>query len=271
MKGTYNMRSYNIIDKDTNKNIGCLICYEKSEDCVVELIDGIDEWSAPLLFDRFVRDGIYTIPRKASKLWVEERVIPSDRQNLASILKNHKLKEYNIFKMLDISKGICAQDNMYIKPTNELPEYVELRTKEYVRECAPLSNNRLLCFFNDGTTRMIHLSEFTDIDKIEYVLRDEKLFESLRVVTGGRCVTFNDSIDIPSYRLRQSGENVPISLDDFITFARLNILDTTDSCNMIECSRQNLAYLTKKQRLTPIKENVRGSLYLKADLENVFS
>ena len=145
------MRSYNIIDKDTNKKIGCLICYEKSEDCVVELIDGIDEWSAPLLFDRFVRDGIYTIPRKASKLWVEERVIPSDRQNLASILKNHKLKEYNIFKMLDISKGICAQDNMYLKPTNELPEYVELRTKEYVRECAPLSNGRLLCFFNDDT------------------------------------------------------------------------------------------------------------------------
>lgn len=265
------MRSYNIIDGDLNQNIGCLICYEKSEDCVVELIDGIDEWKAPLLFDRFVKEGVYTIPRKASKLWVEERVIPSDRQNLASMLKNHKLREYNVFKMLDISKGICAQDNMYIKPINEIPKYIELRMKEYVRECAPLSNGRLLCFFNDCTARIMQLSEFEDIDKIEYVLRDEKLFGSLRVVTGGRCVTFNDSIDIPAYRLRQSGVDVPISLDDFITFAKLNILDTTDSCNMIECSRQNLAYLTKKQKLIPIKESVRGNLYLKADLERIFS
>lgn len=265
------MRSYNIIDGDLNQNIGCLICYEKSEDCVVELIDGIDEWKAPLLFDRFVKEGVYTIPRKASRMWLEERVIPSDRQNLAAILKNHNLREYNIFKMLDISKGICAQDSMYIKPINEIPKYIELRTKEYVRECAALSNGRLLCFFNDSITKIIHLSEFIDIDKIEYVMRDKKLYESIKVVTGGRCVTFNDSIDIPAYRLRQSGENVPISLDDFITFTRLNILDTTDSCNMIECSRQNLAYLTKKQKLIPIKENVRGSLYLKSDLENVFS
>lgn len=265
------MRSYNIIDQDLNLNIGCLICYEKSEDCVVELIDGIDEWSAPLLFDKFVKDKIYTIPRKASKMWVEERVIPSDRQNLAVILKNHKLKEYNIFKLLDISKGKCAQDNMYIEAINKLPEYVGRRNEEYIRECVTLSNGRLLCFFNDGMSRIIHLEELMDIDKIEYVLRDEKLYRSMRIVTGGRCISFNNSIDIPSYRLRLSGEQIQLSLDDFITFARLNLLDTTDSCNMLECTRQNLAYLARTDKLLPIMENVRGSLYLRSDLENVIS
>lgn len=261
------MRSFNIIDSDSNLNIGCLICYDKSEDCVVELQDRIDEWSAPLLFDRYVRKGIYTIPRKASRLWLEERVIPADRQNLASILRNHKLNRYNIFKMIDISKGKCAQDNMYIEPINELPDYVNLRMKEYIRECAALPDYRLLCFFNDGITRMIRLSEFVDIDKIEYVLRDEKLFESLRVITDGRCITFNNSIDIPSYLLRQRGLEIPISLDDFITFVRRNILDTTVSCNMLECSRQNLSYLIKSGKIVPIKENVKGSLFLKSDLE----
>ena len=206
------MRSYNIIDGDLNQNIGCLICYEKSEDCVVELIDGIDEWKAPLLFDRFVKEGVYTIPRKASKMWLEERVIPSDRQNLAAILKNHNLREYNIFKMLDISKGICTQDSMYIKPINEIPKYIELRTKEYVRECVALSNGRLLCFFNDSITKIIHLSEFIDIDKIEYVMRDKKLYESIRVVTGGRCVTFNIQLTFQHIDLGKVGKMCQLAL-----------------------------------------------------------
>ena len=141
------MKSYEIIDADKKLHIGCLLCYENSEDYVVELVDGIDEWTAPFLFDKYVRNVEYTIPRKASKLWVTERIIPSDRQNIGAILRNHKMKEYNTLKMLVASKGKCCQDSMYIKPINELPEYVISRMTMHIRECVALSDNRMLCFF----------------------------------------------------------------------------------------------------------------------------
>ena len=263
------MKIYEIIDNDNKSYIGCLIYYEKSEDYIVELVDGIDEWTAPFLFDKYVRAGEYTISRKASRLWVEERVIPGDRQNIGTILRNHKMKDYNVQKLLDVSRGKCSQDNMYLRPINELPEYINRRSEEYLSECVALSDNRLLCFFNDGTTRISHLSQYTDIDKIDSVLRNENVYISCSIAAGGRCITFNDSIDISYKLLMNRGEKINVSLEDFLTFTKQNILDTTDSCKMLDCSRQNISYFVKADKLNPIKEDVRGSLFLKSDIARI--
>ena len=263
------MKLYEIIEGENKTIIGCLLYYEKSGDYVVELLDGIDEWTAPLLFDKYVRAGEYTIPRKAGKLWVEERVIPSDRQNIGSILRNHKMSSYNVQKLLDVSKGRCAQDSMYLRPINKLPEYVQRRTENYLSDCVALPSNRLLCFFNNGTTKMSHLSGYTDIDKVDSVLRNENVYKTCSLAAGGRCITFNNSIDIQYTLLQERGEAINISLEDFVTFAKQNILDTTDICKALDCSRQNISYFVKSDRLTPIKEDVRGSLFLKADVERM--
>ncbi len=263
------MKIYEIIDNDNKSYIGCLIYYEKSDDYIVELVDGIDEWDAPFLFDKYVRAGEYTIPRKASRLWVEERVIPSDRQNIGAILRNHKMKEYNVQKLLDVSKGKCAQDNLYLRLINELPEYINRRFKDYLSECVALSDNRLLCFFNNGITKISHLSQYTDIDKIDSILRNENVYKTCCIATGGRCVTFNDSIDISYKELINRGEDINISLEDFLTFTKQNILDTTESCMMLDCSRQNISYFIKSEKLNPVKEEVRGSLFLKSDIARI--
>ena len=92
------------------------------------------------------------------------------------------------------------------------------------------------------------------------------MFNSCAVAAGGRCVTFNNTIDISCTRLYQSGDMVNVNLDDFITFTKQNVLDTTDSCELLECTRQNLSYLVKSDKLKPIRDEVRGSLYLKADI-----
>ena len=68
--------------------------------------------------------------------------------------------------------------------------------------------------------------------------------------------------------LYESGVKIPIKLSDFIAFIRKNVYDTTESCYMLECSRQNVSYLVKQQQLTTIKEEVKGNLYLKGDIIN---
>jgi len=92
------------------------------------------------------------------------------------------------------------------------------------------------------------------------------VYQSGKVGTDGYFITFNDSLDIPSGILHDAGITIPLSMNEFKTFVQQNILDTTESCNMLECSRQNISYMVNQEQLVPIKEDVRGNLYLKGDV-----
>ena len=122
------MKSYAIYDEDIKMKcpIGYLYYYDKCNEFIIELIKELDKWKAPLLFSFYVENNIYTIPKDAGLLWVKERVIPTGRQNIGSILKNHKMNQYNEMKLLEFSDGRCAQDNCYIKKI----EYKEIKLDE---------------------------------------------------------------------------------------------------------------------------------------------
>jgi hypothetical protein len=124
----------------------------------------------------------------------------------------------------------------------------------------------LLCFFNDGTVKKIRLDTLCDIDGVDKIKNNMNLLESGKVATGGYSVTFNDSIDISSADLYKAKNNLPLSKSDFISFVRKNVMTTTESCNLLECSRQNLSYLVKQELLSPVKKSPTGNLYLKGDV-----
>lgn len=128
------MKSYAIYDEELNRvtPIGYLFYYEKAEKFIIELCPDLDEWYAPLLFQGLVRKGIYTIPHAISRMWVEERIIPSGRQNIGSILRNHKLKDYSEMAFLSLSKGKCAQDRCYIAEVafDDIPKEIKERSRK---------------------------------------------------------------------------------------------------------------------------------------------
>lgn len=269
------MKIFEILDKENNLSQGVLLYYAKSRTFVIELQDSLDEWTAPLLLTSFVKKGIFTIPRKISALWVRERIIPSGRQNIDAILKTHKLREYDEMKFLELSGGRCSQDSLYIKKIFDLPKYVTDRMRRNLSDCVPCEDHRLLCFFSDGTIGMADLNELSvraeenvgvAVTEIEKLLRNDALYRSGKITAGGYSVTFNDSIDIPAYALYGAGVMIPLRPDDFLSFLKINVLDTTQTCGILECSRQNLAYMVGQKQLAPVKEDVRGSLYLKGDV-----
>ena len=169
-------------------------------------------------------------------------------------------------KLLEVAEGRCAQDDFAIKKLSELPGFVKARITRNVIECSTLSEGRILVFFADGIVRKVSLSKFKNLDGIDSVLNNEKLYRSCKVGTGGYYITFNDSIDIPASELYKSGEEIPLTLDDFKTFIQNNVLDTSESCSLLECSRQNIAYMVKQNQLTPVKEEVKGNIYLKGEV-----
>lgn len=259
------MKYYDIFDSENGYSTGTLLYFEREKAFIVELDDGLDEWTAPLLFTAYVKRGIFTIPRDVSLAWVRERIIPSNRQNINQILKNHKLKEYDEMKFLEISEGKCSQDSLIVKKAEVLPEYVKKRMQHNLSDVV-ISDDSLLVFFKDDTVRKASFKKLYLMDGAEKLKNNSQLLESGRVGAGGYYVTFNNSIDIPAAGLYKAGTKLPLKKSDFLNFVRKNILDTSEVCGMLECSRQNLAYMLNKDILKPIKEDVKGNLYLKGDV-----
>ena len=260
------MRIFEIIDDENRLSVGTLLYYEKEKIFIIELVEGLDEWTSPLLFTKRVKEGQLTIPRSLAYTWVKERIIPSGRQNIGSILAKHRLKEYDEMKFLELSHGRCSQDALFIKKLDTLPEYVQSRQKKNLIDVTVLEGSNILCFFSDNTVRKIPLESITETDKMESVIRNRLLFETCCLGVDGYYITFNNSIDIPAWLLRKKGKPIPLEYGDFLSFSQNSIVDTTESCNIIECSRQNLSYLVNQGQLAPLKENVKGNLYLKKDI-----
>lgn len=266
MKGMRFMKIYEILDYEEKRFIGVLLYYEQKKEFIIELSEHLDEWTAPLLFANLVKQHIFTVPRDLSFLWVKERIIPSGRQNITSILKNHKLESYDEMKFLELSRGRCSQDSLYIKKADKLPEYVRTRNEKNIVDCILCDKRVLLCFFVDGTVRKIDLNTISDMDDVDKILKNDSLYQSCEIGIGGYFITFNDSIDIAADVLYETGVRIPLSRNDFICFAQNNVLDTSQCCEILSCSRQNISYLVKQEKLHAIKENVKGNLYLKADV-----
>lgn len=267
------MKSYAIYDEDLDRRlIGCLFYYEKSESFIIELSEELDEWEAPLLFQGLVREKKYTVPRDVSLMWVKERVIPSGRQNIGSILRNHKLKDYNEMALLSLSKGRCSQDNCYIAEieTEKIPNNIKGRMKKNLWECFPTEDNQLVCLFRDDVVKKVELLRLVkQYKELSHVLKNRKLLDSVKIGVGGYSVVFDDFIEVQVADLRATGQSIPLSSGDFYNFARRNILDTTKTCDMLQCSRQNMSYLVKEKKITPIIYGTKENLYLKGEVEKV--
>lgn len=260
------MKIYEIFDEEMDRSVGVLLYYEKQRVCIIELQEDLNEWTAPLLFTSYVKRKIYTIPRDISFLWVKERVIPSGRQNIGDILAHHHMQSYDEIRFLEISEGRCSQDSLCIRKIDRLPEYVSRRRETNVVDCVLLEDCRLLCFFANEEVKKIDLDRLKNSGDVDKIINNERLYRSGQVGVDGYYVTFNDSIDLPAQTLYAMGEKIPLKTADFLAFIRENVVDTAQSCKMLGCSRQNLSYMVGQRQLKPIRENVRGNLYLKGDI-----
>ena len=266
------MKSYAIYDADLNRKraIGYLFYYEKAEAFVIELCEDLDEWEAPLLFQGLVRQGIYTVSKEISLMWVKERVIPSGRQNIGTILKNHRLIKYSEMALLALSKGRSSQDACYLNivEEEEIPENIKQRRKKNVQECFVTRDNQLLCMFTDNMVRKVDLTKMTERYKeVAHVLKNEEILRSVSIGVGGYTVSFGGVIEISASELRESGELLPLTTGDFYDFISTNIIDTTVACDKMKCSRQNLSYMVNEGKIKPVIRGTKENLYLKSEIE----
>lgn len=91
-------------DRD-NKDIAFLFYYEKGGRFYVELPADADPWETPLILSSFLKRGERTVNSYWSRVWVQQRIVPADRQNIGQILRDNGLKEYDECRLLELSEG----------------------------------------------------------------------------------------------------------------------------------------------------------------------
>lgn len=113
----------------SGKTLAWLFYYEAAKRFYIELPDDADPWETPLILSSFVERGEHSVNAYWSGLWVKQRIVPQDRQNLGFILKENGLEVYDEYKLLTLAQGRCAQDDYYLEPTSadELPAGIAAR------------------------------------------------------------------------------------------------------------------------------------------------
>lgn len=70
---------------------------------------------APLIIADFIKKEQRRIGKDWSLRWVQQRVVPPERQNIGQILRENNMQRYDEFPFLMQNKGRCCQDECYLE------------------------------------------------------------------------------------------------------------------------------------------------------------
>lgn len=251
------------------KDLGYLLYYETEKRFYIELPDDADIWETPLLLSSFVKRGQRTVNSYWSKIWVQQRIVPQDRQNIGMVLRDNGLNQYDEFDLLMLSMGRCAQDDYYLVPMEQgdLPDEILHRFEKRIEDIVPLESLALLVFFRNGKTKKCSLANYCkDRREFRIFLNKPELFDHVHLQTGGYGVYWDNDRSISDAELYQMGVDVPLCEGDFKNFVMHRVINATEAAEILGCSRQNIVDLTKRGKLHPIKTSDKSTLFLKSEV-----
>lgn len=251
--------------------IGYLFYYEKEDVFSIEIDDTLEDKDAPIFFCPFIWKKQFTVSPEWSRRWAEERVVPPDRQNLRSILRDNGLKSYDVFRLLMIAEGRCAQDDCAVKPVRyeELPGWALDRKKKKLEFAVMLNNTELLQIYRDGKVFRTDLNELAKNNRrLSIALGNNSFMKEYRVLAGGLGIEFGGNLLITSEELYGQGVLLPLDSEELRVLAKSYVMDTRDVCDEMNCSRQYVDALTKKNGVSALKDGgVR--IYARGDIRKM--
>lgn len=263
------MRIFAIKDETLSKDtiLGYLIYHEATRTFFIELPDGADSWEVPLLLSSFADRGEYSIGSSWSRRFVQQRIVPQDRQNIVQILRDNGLKEYDEFSLLMLTMGRCEQDDCYLEeiPPAPLPELLARRWKTRVEEVVPLECPRLLVFFQNETAKVINVQELSSPAIAPFLVSQER-FSTVEVQPEGFGVYWNDQAALPHRELYTHGATVPLTLEALHHYVQNRVVSASEACRILNCSRQNIDDLMRRDKLHPLRTDAKYKLFSRAEV-----
>lgn len=249
--------------------IGYLLCFERGASFSVELSDTLTAEAAPLYFESFVRRGQLTVDPVWSERWVRSRVVPEDRQNLGAVLRDNRLKEYDLFRLLMLGCGRCAQDDcvLVMADSAELPEWLIARRQRKLEYAMVAGDREIFSIFRDGTIRRADpLAEGLAAGTLGRICGRPDLMRQMKMIPGGLGVQWQGDIVLTAEQLYKCGIKMPVSHDELDRLIKYYIMLTPDVCAELDCSRQ---YVDKKVRdgsLQVLRDGGSGRIYTASEV-----
>jgi hypothetical protein len=263
------MRLFAIKDETLPRDmiLGYLIYHEASKTFYIELPDGADGWDLPLLLSSYADQGEYSIDSAWSRRFVQQRIVPQDRQNIGQILKDNGLKEYDEFSLLMLTMGRCEQDDCFLEeiPSDPLPEFLCNRWKTKVEEIVPLECPRLLVFFRNGIAKVVDIQQLSSSAIAPYLVNQDR-FNTAEVQPDGFGIYWNDQTTLSHRDLYRQGMTVPLTLDALHHYVQSRVVSASEACGILDCSRQNIDDLMRRDKLHPIRTDAKYKLFSKAEV-----
>ncbi|MBQ7920795.1 MAG: hypothetical protein IJ324_12750 [Lachnospiraceae bacterium] len=101
----------------------------------------------------------------------------------------------------------------------------------------------------------------------KHILADDKLFREMKMQTDGYGITWEEQLSISCYDLFEIGTLLPLSASDFHDYIIYRTVGTTETCDILECTRQNVDDLIRRDKLSPIRSYAKSRLFLRSDVE----
>ena len=200
---------------------------------------------------------------------MQERIVPIDRQNIGQILRDNGLKEYDEYELLMLANGRCAQDECCLVPVKEsdLPKDIKKRLEKKIEYVIAGEQYRLIVFFRNGKTKIYNANrEFEEIIKHNPRYADRDVFTRVKIMPGGYGLTWGSVISITDEKIYREGKSVPLSIDDFAGFVKNSVLSSAQAAEYLDCSRQNIDDLIKRDKLHPINTYGKNKLLFRDEV-----
>lgn len=251
------------------KELGFLYYYEKSKTFYIELPSDADPWETPMPLDVFVKNNIFTVNSYYSMLWVRQRIVPTDRQNLGYILKANKMSEYDEFKLLVLNDGRCEQDDYYLTEVTKanLPEEIKKREMKHIEFAINIDANQIFVEFVNNTVAVCRISAYADKLKSLASWHDET--DNDTVSPGGFYYITNEKQEIPAQWIYDNSTVLPISAESLNKAVPKMLYSTSELRNSLSCTRQNIDDMVKRNRLTPIEKDAKSKLFLCSEVNKI--
>ena len=248
------MKIYAIRDNtiDRNKDLGYFFYCEGAGECCIEINENVDEWELPFILEHFARDKQLTVDEYHTKLFISQRIIPSDRQNIGMILKNNGLDEYDEIKLFILADGRCCQDECYIKPISreEVSAGVKKRMNHRLISFMLTQSDMIMMSFANGEIGMVNIEK---VRKNYGWMRE--YMERLSLAEPSSCgasLKITERVHVVSEKLYEESEILPVNLNEVSSFLSGNFLTTAQVCDELNCTRQNVNDLAKRGKLNPV-------------------
>jgi len=213
---------------------------DKYDDCYIELNEGLEEYS--IFFQSFINKNKYTINSYWTYKWINERIVPYERGNINSILKDNKIPYYNELLLLISSKGNSSMDDNYIEEMKEsaLDDKIKNRMEYHIIDCIPL-DHQLIVFLKNNKSYIL--------DNI-----NEKEIPFLSIF--GNEIIYNSKDRYDYLFIRDNGKEFPLSYNALIHYINNNVLTSKEIVDQFGFSRQYLNSLKKENNILSLNNGL---------------